>query len=105
MLIKMLKNKLDNSNCSDRTEKLMPIVNFNSCGGKEDCVAVCPYHVIEMQPISKEDKAKLNLKGQIKTFFFKQKAYVINPEQCHACGLCIEACPEKAIKLTKYIKA
>lgn len=60
MLIKMLKNKLDNSNCSDRTEKLMPIVNFNSCGGKEDCVAVCPYHVIEMQPISKEDKAKLN---------------------------------------------
>lgn len=82
----------------------MPIVNFNSCGGKEDCVSVCPYDVFEMQPISKEDKAKLNLNGQIKTFFFKKKAYVINPEQCHACGLCVQACPENAIKLARLIK-
>lgn len=51
----------------------MPIVDFNSCGGKEDCVAVCPYAVFEMRPISKEDKAKLNFKGQIKTLFFKKR--------------------------------
>lgn len=100
-----MKKILDNSNCSDLPEKLMPIVNFNSCGGKKDCVLVCPYDVFEMQTISKEDKAKLNFKGKIKTFFFKQKAYVINPHQCHACGLCVQACPEKAIKLTRYIKA
>ncbi|WP_417940344.1 4Fe-4S dicluster domain-containing protein [Flavobacterium sp. RS13.1] len=99
-----MKKKLDQSNCSDVAEKLMPIVNFNSCGGKKDCVEVCPYDVFEMQPISQEDKAKLNLKGQIKTFFFKQKAYVINPDQCHSCGLCVQACPEKAIKLTRFIK-
>ncbi|MCU0438722.1 MAG: ferredoxin family protein [Raineya sp.] len=98
-----MKRILDNSNCSDITEKLMPIVNFNSCGGKEDCVTVCPYNVFEMRPITKKDKAKLSLKGKIKTFFFKQKAYVVNPDQCHACGLCIQACPEKAIKLTKFI--
>jgi NAD-dependent dihydropyrimidine dehydrogenase PreA subunit len=97
-----MKRTLDYSNCSDSAEKLMPIVNFNSCAGKADCVAVCPYDVFEMQPISKEDKAKLNLKGQIKTFFFKQKAYVINPDQCHSCGLCVQVCPENAIKLIKF---
>lgn len=91
------------SNCSDVAEKLMPVVNFNSCDGKEECVAICPYDVFEMQFISKEDKLKLNLKGRIKTFFFKQKAYIINPDKCHACGLCIQACPENAIKLTKFI--
>ncbi|WP_211235282.1 4Fe-4S dicluster domain-containing protein [Runella zeae] len=82
----------------------MPIVNFNSCGGKEDCVVVCPYDVFEMRTIADADKAKLNLKGQIKTFFFNQKAYVINPDQCHSCGLCVQACPEKAIKLTRFVK-
>ncbi len=99
-----MKKKFDNSNCSDIAEKLMPLVNFNNCGGKEDCVAACPYNVFEMQTITKEDKATLTLKGKIKTLFFKEKAYVINPEQCHACGLCIQACPERAIKLTKFIK-
>ena len=24
---------------------------------------------------------------------------VVNPDACHACGLCATACPEKAIKL------
>lgn len=36
-----MKKKLGNLNYSDTAEKLMPIVNFNSCGGKEDCVATC----------------------------------------------------------------
>lgn len=103
ILTVMMKKVLDNSKCSDMEKKLMPVVNFNNCGGKEDCVEVCPYDVFEMRPISDEDKSTLNLKGKIKTFFFKQKAYVINPDQCHACGLCVQACPEKAIKLTRFI--
>lgn len=99
-----MKRKLDASNCSDLPGKVKPVVNFNNCGGKEDCVEVCPYDVFEMRPIAAEDKKKLNLKGQIKTFFFKQKAYVVNPDQCHACGLCVQACPERAIKLIKFIR-
>lgn len=99
-----MKIKLDITNCSNDTAKLMPVVNFNNCGGKEDCVEACPYDVFEMRPISEEDKATLNFKGKIKTFFFNQKAYVINPDQCHACGLCIQVCSEKAVKLTLFIK-
>ena len=60
------------SKCAETGGKLMPLVNFNSCGAKEDCVAICPYDVFEMRPITIEDKANLNLKGKIKTFFFKE---------------------------------
>ena len=91
------------SKCDDVGGKLMPQVDFNNCGAKKDCVAICPYDVFEMRPITIEDKAKLNLKGKIKTLFFKEKAYVTDPEVCHACGSCVQACPEKAIKLTKMV--
>ena len=91
------------SNCDETGGKLMPLVNFNNCGAKEDCVAVCPYDVFEMRPITPEDKANLNIKGKIKTFFFKNKAYLTDPSLCHACGLCVQACPEKAIKLTRMV--
>lgn len=100
----MKKRILDPSNCSDSAQKIMPVVNFNNCGGKKDCVEVCPYNVFEMRTITHEDKENLNVKGKIKTFFFAQKAYVINPDQCHACGLCIQACPENAIKLIRFVK-
>lgn len=96
------KKELKN-HCKEEGGKLMPLVNFNSCGAKEDCVVVCPYDVFEMRPITIEDKAKLNLKGKIKTFFFKNKAYLTDPSLCHACGLCVQACPERAIKLTKMV--
>ena len=66
------KKELKN-HCREEGGKLMPLVNFNSCGAKEDCVVVCPYDVFEMRPITIEDKAKLNLKGKIKTFFLRIK--------------------------------
>jgi NAD-dependent dihydropyrimidine dehydrogenase PreA subunit len=99
----MAKKELQN-HCHETSGKLMPLVNFNNCGAKEDCVAVCPYDVFEMRPITVEDAANLNLKGKIKTFFNKNKAYVAYPEDCYACGLCVQACPERAIKLTKYLE-
>lgn len=100
----MARKKEFKSNCDEEGGKLMPLVNFNNCGAKEDCVVVCPYNVFEMRPITVEDKAKLNLKGKIKTFFNKNKAYLTDPTLCHACGICVQACPERAIKLTKFLE-
>lgn len=99
----MAKIRQISNSCSEDSGKLMPLVNFNNCGAKEDCVVICPYDVFEMKPITAEDKANLNLKGKIKTFFFKEKAYLTDPSLCHACGLCVQICPENAIKLTKLI--
>ena len=31
-----------------------------------------------------------------------KQAFVVNPESCHACGLCVRACPEKAIRLIRF---
>lgn len=100
----MKKLKIYNSNaaiCDETGGNLMPIVNLNNCGAKEDCIAACPYDVFEMRPISKEDAVTLNFKGKLKALFFKNKAYVVDPNLCHACGLCVLACPEKAIGLVK----
>lgn len=88
-------------NCKEHGGKVKPIVNLNNCGGKEDCVIVCPFDVFEIRVITAEDKGHLNLKGKIKTLFNAQKAYVVNAEACHACGLCVTACPERAIKLQR----
>lgn len=95
----MVYQKGNKENCSTDLGKFVPLVNFNDCGGKTICEAICPYDVFEMRPITQEDKKQLNLKGKIKTFFNKQKAYLLHPDQCAACGYCVKQCPEKAIKL------
>lgn len=89
-------------NCPPEAGKFAPIVDINGCEGKADCKAVCPYDVFALRPITDEESQALNLKGKIKTWVHgKQKAFVVHPENCHACGLCVKACPEKAIKLVK----
>ncbi|EQA34736.1 4Fe-4S binding domain protein [Leptospira inadai serovar Lyme str. 10] len=35
-------------------------------------------------------------------FHGPNKAYVVRPEDCHACGLCVAACPEKAVRLISF---
>lgn len=94
--------ELNNSNCDETSGKLMPIINLSNCGQKEDCIPACPYDVLEMRAIAVEDRLMLNFKGKIKTFFKPNKAYVTDPNLCHACGLCVQVCPEKAIKLIKW---
>jgi ferredoxin len=89
------------SNCDDTAGKLIPVINLCCCGGKEDCVPACPYEVLEMRTITQEDKSTLNFKGKIKTFFNEKKAYITDPNLCHAYGLCMQVCPERAITLIR----
>ena len=93
---------LTKDNCKDEGGKLIPVVNFNSCEGKGPCIDVCPYDVFEMRTITDEQYSGLSLIGKLKTKVHgREKAVVINGENCHSCGLCVAACPEKAIKLQK----
>ena len=87
--------------CDEHGGELAPVVDQNSCGTKGDCLAVCPYNVFEMDTITREQKAALTLKGRVKAYFLPVKAYVVRPEACHACGLCVSACPERAITLKR----
>ncbi len=76
------------------------IVDRNKCEAKADCVAVCPYDVFEIRRIDDADYARLSLIGKLKSRVHgKQTAYTPKLDACHACGLCIVACPERALRL------
>lgn len=77
-----------------------PVIDRNRCEAKEDCVAVCPYEVFEVRVLGPEEKATMGPLGRIRAFFHgNRQAFAVRADQCHGCGLCVKACPEKAIKL------
>jgi NAD-dependent dihydropyrimidine dehydrogenase PreA subunit len=81
---------------------LAPVIDRNRCEGKEDCVRICPYDVFEIGTLPSEERAKLSLKGRLKAFVHGNKqAFAVRAADCHGCGLCVEACPEKAITLRR----
>ncbi|WP_208797007.1 4Fe-4S dicluster domain-containing protein [Gluconobacter thailandicus] len=86
----------------DRTGLVIPVVDFNRCEGKDACVAVCPYDVFEVRKIDPSDYRDLSFVGKIKSRIHGgMVAYTPHADQCRACGLCVKACPERAIKLVK----
>jgi len=88
-----------NENCK-QPGRVVPLVDRNRCEAKKDCVRVCPYHVFEIRPLSAADKSALSFVGRMKAWAHgNEQAFVVNGPDCHACGLCVTACPEKAIRL------
>lgn len=81
---------------------LVPVVDPNRCEGKGPCVDVCPVDVFEMGVMTPQQRASLNFKGTIKGLAHGWKqVQVVAPQACRACGLCVSACPEKAITLAR----
>jgi NAD-dependent dihydropyrimidine dehydrogenase PreA subunit len=88
------------SECKGEPGRVAPVVDRNRCEGKEDCVRVCPYGVFEIQVLGREERASLSLLGRLKAWAHgNRQAFVVRGAECHACQLCIEACPEDALKL------
>lgn len=82
--------------------KVMPEVDRNRCEGKYDCVRVCPYNVFEVRKIDVQDFAALSFKGKVRSLLHgRLTAYTPAADACRACGLCVRACPEDAIRLVK----
>jgi 4Fe-4S ferredoxin len=80
--------------------RLAPVIDRNRCEGKEECVRVCPYQVFEMGALSAEQRRGLSLVGRVKAWAHgHRQAFAARADQCHACGQCVTACPEKAITL------
>ena len=81
---------------------LQPVIDRNRCEGKEDCVRVCPYDVFEIATLDAEQRSALSFVGRMKGYFHGyRQAFAVRADQCHACGQCVAACPEKAIKLAR----
>lgn len=82
--------------------RLVPAIDSSRCEGKEDCVEVCPYHVFTVRKLTDAERSGLGLLTRFKVFVHGGKqAFVTQPDDCHACGACVTACPEKAITLQR----
>jgi 4Fe-4S ferredoxin len=88
--------------CSETPAAIRPVIDRNRCEAKAECVRVCPYNVFAVRGLAAHDKAGMSFVGRVKALVHgNRQAFVERPEACHACGLCVSACPEGAITLQK----
>ena len=88
--------------CRQAPGTFNPVINRNKCEGKGPCVPACPFDVLEIGVLSKAERKELSIIGKFKAFAHAgQQAFVIRPDLCAACGLCVSACPEQAITLVR----
>lgn len=79
-----------------------PVVDRRRCEGKRDCVEVCPYQVFEVRRMDDADFQALPWPARLKSLAHRrQTAYTPRADACRACGLCVVACPERAIELLR----
>lgn len=81
-----------------------PVVDHARCEGKADCVEVCPYGVFEVRRIDEDEFQRLGAMVRLKLWVHgKRVAYTPKSDACQACGLCVVACPEHAIRLERVL--
>ncbi|PMS16022.1 4Fe-4S ferredoxin [Trinickia dabaoshanensis] len=88
--------------CKQMPGVIKPIVDLKRCEGKGDCVTVCPENVFEIRRIDNADYLSLDLLHRLKQRVHGMKvSYTPNAQACRSCGLCVTACPERAITLAR----
>jgi NAD-dependent dihydropyrimidine dehydrogenase PreA subunit len=86
--------------CKAEPGSLVPHVDRTRCEGKGDCIEVCPYDVFQIGQMDEAEfqgmpflvRLKLRVHG-------KRTVFLPRADSCRACGLCVVACPEKALTL------
>jgi 4Fe-4S ferredoxin len=88
--------------CKQPPGTVMPMVDLKRCEGKGDCVRVCPEDVFQVGRINDVDYERLSLIHRLKLRVHGMEvAHTPNADACRGCGLCVAACPEKAITLSR----
>jgi 4Fe-4S ferredoxin len=86
--------------CAEDAPSARPVIDHGRCEAKRDCVNVCPYDVFEVRTIDHDDYQALGFLGRLRSVAHgRQTSYPVRADACHACGLCVKACPEQAITL------
>jgi ferredoxin len=88
--------------CSAPAGTYIPVIDHARCEGKRECIDVCPNEVFEVRRIDDSDYEDLGRLSRLKVRVHGMvTAYAPNADHCRACGLCVVACPEQAIVLTR----
>jgi NAD-dependent dihydropyrimidine dehydrogenase PreA subunit len=92
----------DRERCQEDAGALAPVIDRRRCEGKEDCVRVCPYDVFDVRPLAPAERAGLPMLARLKLAFHgNRQAFAARADACRGCGLCVAACPERAIRLER----
>jgi len=96
----MTIRKPETESCVQEPGKFEPVIDPSRCEAKGPWVPACPYGVLEIRPLTRDQKQALPLLGRIKALVHGNKrAFVAKDDACRACGYCVAVCPEKAITL------
>jgi NAD-dependent dihydropyrimidine dehydrogenase PreA subunit len=88
------------SDCAPVAGRVMPVIDLAACEGKGDCERVCPFDVFAVVEVPPAERRTRRLRARVKLWVHgNRQAVVANPDACHACGRCVTACPEDAIRL------
>ena len=88
--------------CKQAPGAFIPVLDRSRCEGKGECVRVCPVSVYAVGTLPPEQRSGLGLRARLKGMAHRwQQALLVNPGACEACGLCVQACPERAITLAR----
>ena len=88
--------------CKQAPGEFVPVLDRSRCEGKGECVRVCPVSVYAVGTLPPEQRSSLGLRARLKGMAHRwQQALLVNPGACEACGLCVQACPERAITLAR----
>ena len=86
--------------CAPQSGQVYPVVDRSRCEAKGDCVRVCPDHVFEVRRLTGAERGGLGWLARVKLYVHGgRQAFAVRGADCHACGLCVRACPEKAVRL------
>jgi 4Fe-4S ferredoxin len=86
--------------CGADAGRVRPVIDRSRCEAKSDCVRVCPYGVFEVRKLDDAERGALPWLSRVKVLVHGGKqAFAVRAGDCHACGLCVKACPESAITL------
>ena len=92
--------------CRHPAGVLRPVIDPNRCEGKAACAAECPYDVFLVRRRARSELPTLSMLGTVKWWVHGGlQAEAVNADRCHGCGLCVNACPESAIRLVRVTSA